>query len=116
VTVTAGEQLGFSVAGAATWWSSYEIHVDGRFILSATSGATPPQVTAAVSRRTHNGNPFDISVWSANNPVECRVGGPQQIVVSFDQPVARVTEPTMTCCCPAVRWMPRTAWSSTAIR
>ncbi|NLX21106.1 MAG: hypothetical protein GXY55_05450 [Phycisphaerae bacterium] len=91
VTVTAGEQLGFSVAGAATWWYSYEIHVDGRFILSATSGATPPQVTAAVSRRTHNGNPFDISVWSANNPVECRVGGPQQIVVSFDQPVARVT-------------------------
>lgn len=91
VAVTAGEQLGFSVAGAATWWSSYEIHVDGRFILSATSGATPPQVTAAVSRRTHNSNPFDIAVWSANNPVECRVGGPQQIVVSFDQPVALVT-------------------------
>ena len=51
-----------------------------------------PQVTAAVSRKTHGAaGTFDIDVWAGVS--ECRTQGVTTLVVTFDQAVAAVDSP-----------------------
>lgn len=56
--------------------------------------ADPPVITAAVSRKTHGGSSFDVDLLAPmagqNVAVECREGGPTQLVVTFDQDIAGV--------------------------
>lgn len=59
-------------------------------ILPSGLPVTPPVVLSMVSRKVHGtAGPFDIS-RSDTGPVECRAGGPTQLVVTFDKAIQQV--------------------------
>lgn len=54
--------------------------------VTVASSATPPVITAAVSRKLHGATAYDVDMLAAG-AVEPRRGGPTTVVVTFDQPI-----------------------------
>src|SRR5688572_14986496 len=60
---------------------------------------TPPQLTSAVSRKSHGGTNYDIALpLSGNSGIECRrvttLG--MRLVLTFDQPIVSMNAPLVT--------------------
>lgn len=82
--------------GAAGGWCDGDFNFDGMvnevdlgIWTACTTPCTMPVVVSAVSRKTQGAGDFDIDLIVAG-AVESRLGGPTQVVVTFDQPVQAV--------------------------
>jgi hypothetical protein len=77
---------------------SYSVEVTGGCGDVSSQSATltvnalpPPQVTAAVSQKTHgSAGDFDIDIL-ATNAVECRKNGPTLVLITFDQDIQQIS-------------------------
>jgi len=78
------------VMGSGIEWDGSGVFEDGETEDYLTLVVpTPPVVTAAVSRKTHNTTAYDIDACAGDT--EPRTGGPTKVIVTFDQPIQQVT-------------------------
>ncbi len=98
-----GNSAGFSSTGriGGEIWSTGGVNASVTFLAEHLFRATPLQLTSAVSRKSHNGTPFDIDLPLTGEPgVECRIGAGHTLVFTFTRNVvsggATVTSGTGT--------------------